>query len=96
MTFTGSWDLISAHSPGAGRYSDTLPYVAVFTAHSGDHIDPNAWSRATIRATVTKHTDPAPSVETATAAIRDHEPVTVSTTCTDNGHFKVAHLELSH
>ena len=95
MTFTGSWDFIATHSPGAGEYGDTLPYGAWFIAHSGDRIDPRAWARATIRATVTPDTDPTPSIGLARAAIRDHHPVRVSTTCTGDGHFRVAHLELS-
>ena len=81
--------------PGPELYDIPVPYRALFTARSSDAIDPDTWVSNTLRARVTEDTDPVPSVETATTAIRDHRPVTVSTTCTDNGTFEVTHLELS-
>lgn len=95
MTFDGTWDLIDndAH-PGSGRFDVPAPYPATFTARSSDAIDPAVWASIRVGAAVTDRTSPAPSPETAKAAIDGREPVTVSVTCRGDD-FDVAHLELA-
>ena len=96
-TFRGNWNFIYTDTvPGPELYDIPVPYRAEFTARSGDAFDRHRWVSITIRARITRGTSPVPSIRTAKAAIRDHRPVTVSTTCTGRGNFEVTHLELTH
>ena len=95
MTFQGRWNFIFTDTrPGDELYDIDVPYRAQFTARSSEGIDPATWVSWSIPARVTKRTAPIPAVATAKTAIKDHQPVTVSTICRGDN-FEVTHLELS-
>src|SRR6476661_7270274 len=79
MTFQGRWNFVYTDTvPGDELYDIPVPYRALFTARTSESIDPATWVSWTIRARVTKDTAPIPPVHTAKAAIKSHQPVTVS------------------